>query len=219
MVIKQNDLEFNLSVNNTAQCIGFSNKPKMVLKIPETVVIGNDNYTVTSIGEYAFANCKRLVKVIIPSSIHKINKFAFNMCINLKEVDCDSIYTNVCHGAFYRCYNLHKFSAHKISLMEEFAFAECRMLTHLDCIICNNLHGHNFANCKRLIGVICGDDIKIHRNAFFQCARMEWIEFTGDAWIAPEAFPFVSKRKIICLSQESNLIGLAYEGCEIVLWK
>jgi hypothetical protein len=54
--------------------------------IPETITYHNKTYTVTEIGESAFANNKNLTEITIPSSITSIGDKAFKDCSNLKAI-------------------------------------------------------------------------------------------------------------------------------------
>ena len=61
------------------------------LDIPDIVTNNENSYSVTSIGNYAFANCSTLTNVIIPESITSIGEGAFSHCYNLSEVYCLSL--------------------------------------------------------------------------------------------------------------------------------
>ena len=51
--------------------------------IPETVVLNEVTYRVTSIGERAFFHCDLLNLITIPNSVMSIGKRAFSRCKNL----------------------------------------------------------------------------------------------------------------------------------------
>ena len=66
-------------------------------------VDGNE-YTVTSIGEYAFSN-SWMTGVNIPTSITTINEYAFSQCHDLTNLDIPSSVTSIGKGAFAYCGN------------------------------------------------------------------------------------------------------------------
>lgn len=46
-------------------------------------------YHVTSIGNYAFCDCKKMTKLILPSTLTAIGKYAFKNCKNLETIEFD----------------------------------------------------------------------------------------------------------------------------------
>ena len=52
-----------------------------VIVIPETVEYEGANYSVTSIGDFAFSYCSDLTAVTIPNSVTSIGSGAFYKCI------------------------------------------------------------------------------------------------------------------------------------------
>ena len=56
------------------------------VKIPESVTYSGDTYSVTSIGDYAFADCSSLTSVEIGNSVTSIGSSAFEYCRNLKKL-------------------------------------------------------------------------------------------------------------------------------------
>ena len=59
-------------------------------------------YTVTSIGEYAFWGCSGITSVIIPSSVTSIGQYAFSRCTSLKSVTLPAELTEIGENAFDR---------------------------------------------------------------------------------------------------------------------
>ena len=71
----------------TVELISYNtSKPTGTLTIPTTVSDGYDDYTVTSIGDYALENCSSLTCVAIPASVTNIGNGAFRYCSALKRV-------------------------------------------------------------------------------------------------------------------------------------
>ena len=74
--------------------------------IPVTVVHDGHTYTVTSIGELAFYDCKNLTSVTIPNTVITIGDLAFEGCKGLISVTLPNSVTTIGHGAFSNCSNL-----------------------------------------------------------------------------------------------------------------
>ena len=65
-----------------------SNKPTDVV-IPNTIEYGGD-YSVTTIGEWAFSNCTSLASIDIPNSVTTIGELAFASCTSLASISVAS---------------------------------------------------------------------------------------------------------------------------------
>ncbi|MCI6644616.1 MAG: leucine-rich repeat protein [Bacteroidales bacterium] len=80
--------------------------------IPETVTYQGITYNVTSIGWFAFENCRSLTSVTIPNSVIIIGDGAFFNCSSLTSVTIPNSVTSIAWsddgtiGAFYGCNNL-----------------------------------------------------------------------------------------------------------------
>ena len=100
------------------------------IDIPET--LGDGNYTVTAIGNFAFSNCTYLRKVTIPQSVTSIGDYAFLDCHTLDNVTIPPSVTSIGKSAFYRCYALTTLSlGENIEKIGSYAFADCRNLTNV----------------------------------------------------------------------------------------
>ena len=71
--------------------------------IPEKVSNKGVDYSVTSIGDYAFSRCSGLTSVTIPNSVTSIGKNAFQFCYGLTSVTIPNSVTSIGNYAFYNC--------------------------------------------------------------------------------------------------------------------
>ena len=62
--------------------------------------------TITSIGSYAFSDCKNLISIEIPESVTSIGTHVFYACDNLTSVVIPNSVTSIGTHAFYYCDNL-----------------------------------------------------------------------------------------------------------------
>ena len=76
--------------------------------IPESVEYEGKNYNVTSIGEYAFAECSGITAVTIPNSVISINKYAFEECEGLLSITIPNSVFYIGEGAFDYCVKMKR---------------------------------------------------------------------------------------------------------------
>ncbi len=86
--------------------------------------------SVTSIGNYAFAQCLQLTGVSIPNSLTNIGSFAFYYCTGLTSLIIPNSVTSIGTNAFDACTHLANVSLGSgISIIGDLAFASCTNLT------------------------------------------------------------------------------------------
>ena len=102
-----------------------------------SVEIGN---CVTSIGDYAFAQCSSLKRVNsdvdgvfnIPSGVTSIGEGAFYECSGLTSIDIPSSVTSIGFSAFFRCASLTSIDIpNSVTSIGNVAFFECGSLTSI----------------------------------------------------------------------------------------
>ena len=74
-----------------------------IVTIPEKVIYNEIEYSVTSIGDYAFSNCRVLTLVTIPESVTSIGFHAFDGCSGLTSVTIPNSVTSIDKYAFSGC--------------------------------------------------------------------------------------------------------------------
>lgn len=78
----------------------------VTVKIPKTITVSGQKFTVTEIGENAFKGMMQLKSISIPSSITVIGKSAFAGCSSLTKVIIPKNVTQIGTKAFYNCKKL-----------------------------------------------------------------------------------------------------------------
>ena len=106
--------------NNTSGTWMPGNDVSGSLIIPEKVNDGNSDYTVTSIGKDAFYKCN-LTSVEIPNSVTSINDYAFANCSSMTSFVIPNSVTRIAGKAFSGCRGLVK-SAYPNNLQNPFGY-------------------------------------------------------------------------------------------------
>ena len=85
---------------------------------------------VTSIGEYAFYDCRSLTSVTIPDSVTSIGREAFYKCESLTSVTIPDSVTLIDNGAFQGCTSLTSVTIpDSVTSIGKEAFSYCQSLT------------------------------------------------------------------------------------------
>ncbi len=73
------------------------------ITIPEKVTYNSTEYSVTSIGDYAFSYCSSLTSITIPNSVTSIGEWAFSDCSSLTSITIPNSVTSIGDYAFSYC--------------------------------------------------------------------------------------------------------------------
>ncbi len=102
--------------------------------IPESVEHEGATYSVTSIGNYAFASCNALSSVTIGNSVTSIGEGAFGECDDLTSVTIGNSVTSIGEFAFVACSGLTSVTIpNSVKSIGELAFAYCSKLLSVYC--------------------------------------------------------------------------------------
>ena len=178
--------------------------------IPSSVTYNGTTYSVTSIGELAFAYCSSLTSVTIPNSVTNIGGYAFYRCSYLASVTIPNSVTNIGEGAFYRCSSLTS-----VTIPNSVT----------------NIGGGAFYECYSLTSVTIPNSVKsIGEGAFMGCYSLTKTNYTGDiaGWCNikfgdGEANPMCNSHNFYINDQEikdlvipnsvTNIGDYAFSGC------
>ena len=145
---------------------------------PEFTIPSN----VTSIGAYAFCNCRGLTNIYIPNSVESIGSYAFSSCENLTNVTIPDGAISIGEGAFYYCTSLTNiYIPNSIKSIGEMAFYFCESLTNItipDGV--TNIGDYAFDFCKSLTSITIPDSVTgIGELAFYGCDSLSDVYYGG----------------------------------------
>ena len=98
--------------------------------IPASFTYDGKEFSVTSIGDWAFYNCSGLTSVTIPNSVTSIGGSAFRDCSGLTSVTIPSSVTSISTYAFLGCSSLTSITIpNSVTSIYDYAFSGCSGLT------------------------------------------------------------------------------------------
>ena len=153
-------------------------KPSGSIVLPQTVNNSGTDYTITSIGDWAFYDCPGLTGITFPSSVTSIASYAFRDCSNLTGVTFPS--TGISIGS-YAFYGSGITSLNVDGSIGERAFSSCPALANVT-IGENRITtvGESAFNSSALVSLTIGANvISIGNQAFYWCDHLANITFNA----------------------------------------
>ncbi len=172
----ESPLKFKVLTETTAE-VTEGNCVEGSVTIPSKVVIDGKTYSVVSIADEAFKNCKGLTNITIPSSVVKIGTRAFQGS-GLTTIELPSSITSIGIGLFSSCSDLVSVKIpSSVESIGENAFVDCTGLTNLELSSSVKSIGvMAFYGCKNLDLVIDNskDNVEVAVQAFQNCKSVTW---------------------------------------------
>ncbi len=182
---------------------------------------------VTSIGDYAFYNCKGLTGITIPDSVTSIGWCAFNGCTGLTSITIPDSVTSIGSSAFDGCTGLTSITIpDSVTSIGSYAFKGCTGLTSVS--IPNSVTSIGmsaFYGCTRLTSITIPDSVtSIGNRAFYCCTGLTsitipdsvtsigWCAFDNTAWYntQPDGVVYIGK---VLYEYKGTMLG----GTEIIV--
>ncbi|MCR4665631.1 MAG: leucine-rich repeat domain-containing protein [Paludibacteraceae bacterium] len=146
--------------------------------IPSSITVDDKTYSVTSIGVWAFYNCKSLTTVTIPNSVTSIGNNAFSYCPNLTSATIGNSVTSIGEYAFCACSLTSVTIPNSVTSIGNGAFSGCSGLTSV--AISNSMTSigeQAFFGCSSLTSVTIPNSVTtIGEKAFCDCSSLTSIE-------------------------------------------
>ena len=130
--------------------------------------------SVTSIGDYAFAQCSNLTSIDIPNSVRQIGDYAFESCSSLTgNITLPNHITNIGEYQFGYCENLTGVTIpNSVTRISFSAFTGCTLLSNVNIPSSVTYIGHNaFLGCSSITNIDIPNSVTyIGSNAFRGCS-------------------------------------------------
>ena len=203
--------------------------------IPSVVNYGGNEYSVTSIGDYAFEDCSSLTSVTFGenSQLTEIGDNAFEGCTSLISIEIPNSVTYIGYNAFGNCSSLTNVTFGENSQLTEigyYAFKDCTSLTSIE--IPNSVISivryvgsgwadcGAFVNCTSLTSVTFGENSQLTTlgyYAFKDCTSLTSIEIPNSVTsIGCRVFENCTSLASVTFEENSQLEEIcsnAFEGC------
>ena len=203
--VLSNSLSYTVNEDKTTCTVtGIGGCKGSVLGIPESI----DGYTVTAIGDKAFADCTQLTEINIPSTVKTIGTRAFYGCTGITEITIPESVTEIGTQIFYKATNLTTVNYYSSYYSSDNAVLST---ASIDKVVFKNINAASslvknctnikevvlkdgityigssaFEGCTSLTSITIGDSVtSIAEGAFYDCTNLKTVNYTGDieSWL------------------------------------
>ena len=188
------------------------------ITLPTTVTHNGVEYSVTSIGEYAFQSCGGLKSITIPEGVTSIGKWAFSYCLSLTTITIPEGVTSIGVGTFSNCSRLTAITLPEgVTSISDWAFDGCSSLTAITIPeSVTSIRIYAFSGCSSLKSITIPEGVtSIEGYTFEGCSSLTAITLPeGVTSIEYSAFEGCSSLTAITLPEGVTSIGdEAFSGC------
>ena len=163
------------------------------ITIPEKVTYNSTEYSVTSIGDYAFYDCSSLTSISIPNSVTSIGSSAFYECSSLTSITIPNSVTSIGSSAFYSCEALTSITIpNSVTSIGEYAFSDCSSLTSIS--IPNSVTSIGkcaFQNCSSLTSITIPNSVtEVGGGIFYGCKSLKSVILSENMTSLPSFYAY-----------------------------
>ena len=183
-----------------------------------TVVIPN---SVTSIGQYAFYNCRHIGSVTIGNSVESIGQYAFYGCSNMGSVTIGTSVASIGTYAFFDCSKLTTVVLpSSMTTISSNTFESCSLLSSVtipNTIV--SIGNAAFRYCDKLASLTIPNSVaSINEQAFYGCTSLTSVSF-GNSLASIGASSFYNCTNLTSVVIPNSVVSIgnsAFYDCERV---
>lgn len=169
------------------------------------------NDRVTTIGNYAFANCASLTTVSFPNCT-TIGSGAFSKCSRLTIASFQNC-TTISSSAFYQCSNLTSAPFPVCTNIGDYAFYFCSNLTTASFPNCTSIGTDAFLGCESLTAANFPACTTIGGYAFENCTNLTTVSFPVCTIIGSWAFGYCENLTSVSFPACTNISSYTFYSC------
>ena len=201
----------------------YSNEYSGSITIPATVTYNGAEYSVTSIGNFAFYYCSNLTSIFIPEGVERIGNQVFSYCSNLTSLAIPKSITHIGIRTFEECSGISSITVATGNPIFD-SREECNAIIETSSntlrVGCSttiipksvtSIGDYAFLACRNLAAItIPGGMTSIGERAFSYCSSLESITIPEGITILHDfAFQYCTSLKSINLPKSLKEIGVA----------
>ncbi len=194
--------------SHLVEIIGYENNPAQV---GGTVSYEGSDWTVASVGESAFQNCRSLSEISLPSAI-SIGSDAFNSCYNLSEISMPNA-VSVGANAFQNCWGLSEISLSNVEFVGDYAFQSCNNLRNVSLPAAVSVGDYAFQNCFDLEEISLPNVESVGDYAFQSCFGLEEISLPNVESVGDYAFDYCAGLSTVRLPAMTYMGDYVFQNC------
>ena len=190
------------------------------ITIPATVTYNGVNYSVTSIGDWAFAGFSKLTSITLPESVTSIGDRAFEDCSSLTAINIPEGVTSIESSAFSGCSSLTSITIPEgVTSIGDYAFWGCSSLKSITIPEgVTSIGSYAFSDCSSLTTITIPEDSKltiIGRDAFSYCSSLTAITLPKSVtYIGWYAFMYCSSLTAITIPESvTSIESSTFSSC------
>lgn len=207
------------SVSVTSGDTGYQGAYQGAIVIPSQVIYNGVNYSVTSIGSFAFGHCSNLTSVTIPNSVNIIEYGAFWQCSGISSINIPNSVTKIDSDAFYECSNLASIIIpNSVTELGKYAFMNCNGLKSVTIShSITSIETNTFYGCNNLVSINIPNSVtKIGDHSFAECSSLTSVTIPNSVTIIEGgAFAACTNLVTVTIPNSVTIVGNgAFAFCE-----